>query len=765
MTAVSAEHSSDVSPPALDFLATCPRGLEGLLAEELAGLGASVSRESVASVHGSADRATLYRLCLWSRLANRIILVLGRFDAIEDAAALVAASQDIEWERVLAPDCTLRVDFHGTSEQVRHTRFGAQCVKDGVVERMAACGRSRPVVAPREADIRLYAHLHRERLVLGFDLSGDSLHLRGYRLDGASAPLKENLAAALLLRAGWPERARAGESLYDPLCGSGTLVIEAALIACDIAPNLSRQRFGFHGWCDHDEALWQSLRDEAQKRARAGRQGDVPALAGRDSSPPALAAARANARRAGVEALMHLEGGDATTAPPAGLPTGLVITNPPYGERLGELPALIALYQGLGAMLRRHMGGWSVALLTGDKKLGHRLGMRAHRHYAFKNGSLDCRLLLIEVHAASDGQGGAPSGEGASDIDRGAQKAAVAEAPAKRRVESRASPADSHAAGAQMFANRLTKNRRRLSKWLKRSGVECYRLYDADMPEYALAIDLYGSRVHVQEYAAPATVDADQAERRLMEALGVLPQTLGVAPEHIFLKRRQRQSGRAQYERRDRTGERFEVLEGEARILINLRDYLDSGLFLDHRPVRRWLFENARGARVLNLFCYTATATLQAALGGARESLSIDMSNTYLAWAEENYRLNGLDRRKHRLLREDCLQWLDADGPQFDLIFLDPPTFSNSKKMEEVLDVQRDHVELIERTMARLAPGGVLLFSNNLRRFSLSPAIGERFEVENLSRRMLDPDFERRPDIHHVFRIRHHVDAREGDGA
>lgn len=748
MTAVSAAKPSETPTPDLDFLATCPRGLEGLLAEELAGLGASVARESVASVHGSVDRATLYRLCLWSRLANRIILVLGRFDAIEDAAALVAASQRIEWERVLAPGCTLRVDFHGTSERVRHTRFGAQCVKDGVVERMAACGQPRPVVAPRDADIRLYAHLHRGRLVLGFDLAGDSLHLRGYRREGASAPLKENLAAALLLRAGWPERARSGESLYDPLCGSGTLVIEAALIACDIAPNLSRQRFGFHGWRDHDETLWQALRDEAQKRARAGRQGDVPMLAGRDSSPPALAAARANARRAGLEALTHFEGGEATAAPPAGLRTGLVMTNPPYGERLGELPTLIALYQGLGAMLRRHMGGWSVALLTGDKKLGHRLGMRAHHHYAFKNGRLDCRLLLIEVHTGSDAQSESPAVRKASNPGTG-------EAPAS------VSKAASHAAGAQMFANRLTKNRRRLAKWLKRSGIECYRLYDADMPEYALAVDLYGSRVHVQEYAAPATVDADQAERRLMEALGVLPQTLGVAPEHIFLKRRQRQSGRAQYERRDRTGERFEVTEGRARILVNLRDYLDTGLFLDHRPVRRWLGENAEGARVLNLFCYTATATLQAALGGARESLSIDMSNTYLAWAEENYRLNGLDRRKHRLLRDDCLQWLAADGPQFDLIFLDPPTFSNSKKMEEALDVQRDHVELIERAMTRLAPDGVLLFSNNLRRFSLSPAIGERFEVQDLSRRMLDPDFERRPDIHHVFRLRHGLEERD----
>ncbi|MFC0268326.1 bifunctional 23S rRNA (guanine(2069)-N(7))-methyltransferase RlmK/23S rRNA (guanine(2445)-N(2))-methyltransferase RlmL [Kushneria aurantia] len=726
------------------FLATCPRGLEGLLAEELTALGAEVARESVASVHGSATMATLYRLCLWSRLANRIVRVLGRFDEIDSARQLSAAAATVGWEDELGEGATIRVDFHGRGDEIRHTRFGAQCVKDGVVQRLGEQGRARPTVDPGDADLRLYAHLHRGRLTLGVDLSGDSLHLRGYRLEGASAPLKENLAAALLIRAGWPERAAGGESLYDPLCGSGTLVIEAALIACDIAPNLSRRRFGFHAWARHDESLWRDIHGEAAHRARVGQRDCSLTLVGRDRDSRAIAAARANAARANaaranaarspVEALVRFEQGDATAAPPVEMPRGLVMTNPPYGERLGELPALIALYQGLGATLREHLGGWSLALLTGDARLGHRLGMRAHRHYAFKNGSLDCRLLLIEVHPRS-----APASDG----------------PA---VTAAATAAASHSEGARMFANRLAKNRKRLSKWLRRSGVSCYRLYDADMPEYALAIDLYADRVQVQEYAAPASIAADQAERRLMEALGVLPEVLGVTPEAIYLKRRQRQSGSAQYERRDRTGERFEVREGDARLLVNLRDYLDTGLFLDHRPVRRWLGEHAGGKSVLNLFCYTASATVQAALGGARESLSLDMSNTYLKWAEDNFRLNRLDLRRHRLLREDCMKWLEQDGAQFDLIFLDPPSFSNSKKMDSVLDVQRDHTTMIEAAMRHLAPGGELLFSNNLRRFRLDEALRARYAVTDLSRKMLDPDFERRPDIHHVF----HIVSREG---
>ncbi|WP_438768383.1 bifunctional 23S rRNA (guanine(2069)-N(7))-methyltransferase RlmK/23S rRNA (guanine(2445)-N(2))-methyltransferase RlmL [Kushneria sp. TE3] len=735
----STDHLPDTAHEELSFLATCPRSMETLLSEELTGLGANIARTSVSSVHGSATRDVLYRLCLWSRLANRIILVAGRFEDVEDGPSLVAASHSIEWQTLIAPGASLRVDFHGESAQIRHTRFGAQCVKDGVVDRFQDHGLARPTIDPGAADLRLYAHLHRGRLVLGIDLSGDSLHLRGYRLEGANAPLKENLAAALLVRAGWPARATRGESLFDPMCGSGTLLIEATLMACDVAPNLARPRFGFHGWAGHDDTLWQEVHGEAAHRARVGRRECRLTLCGRDHNQRAIEAARANAGRAGVEQLLHLEYADALSAPPTMAP-GLVITNPPYGERLGELPALISLYQGLGALLREHFVGWSVALLTGDPKLGHRLGMKAHRQYAFKNGSLDTKLLLIDVH------------------ERARPERQENEQEQRATQESDNAGAVTHSAGAQMFANRLRKNQKRLSKWLKRSGVECYRLYDADMPEYALAIDIYGAWVHVQEYAAPRSIDAGQAERRLLEAVGVLPEVLNVSADYIFLKRRERQSGRAQYERRDSTGQRFQVGEGSAKLWVNLRDYLDTGLFLDHRPVRRWLFENAAGKRVLNLFCYTATASVQAALGGASESLSIDMSNTYLGWAEDNFRLNRLDMSRHRLMREDCMAWLERTGPQFDLIFMDPPTFSNSKKMDNVLDIQRDHAHMIDRAMAHLAPGGTLLFSNNLRRFKMDESVSERFEVKALSKQMLDPDFERRPDIHHVYQIRHQTD-------
>ncbi|MEQ5802631.1 bifunctional 23S rRNA (guanine(2069)-N(7))-methyltransferase RlmK/23S rRNA (guanine(2445)-N(2))-methyltransferase RlmL [Halomonas sp. H10-9-1] len=729
-----------LSTSALDLLVTCPRGLEELLAEELSALGATPGKSTVGAVNARADLATAYRLCLWSRLANRVILCLTREQSVSTPAQLREAVAAIPWEQHLALAASLAVDFHGRSEEIRHTRFGAQTVKDGVVDRLQGRGLPRPMVELKQPDLRLYANLHRGRLVVGIDFSGESLHRRGYRRDVGHAPLKENLAAALLLRAGWPELARQGAPLVDPLCGAGTLLIEAALMAADMAPNLARERFGFHGWAGHDEAAWRELRREAEARASIGRKRCRSRLFGFDQSPAALAAAKANAMRAGIPALIELQGaGLAGLVRPLGLaeaPPGLVITNPPYGERLGELPELVTLYARLGERVRTAFPGWRLAVFTGNPDLGHRIGLRAHKQYALRNGPLETKLLLMAVPEPED------------------------DAPAAR---------PSRSEGAQMFANRLEKNRKRLKKWLKKSGESCYRLYDADMPEYSMAVDVYAGWVHVQEYAAPKSVDAGHAQKRLFEALAVIPEVLEVDPVRVVVKRRQRQSGRDQYQKQAATGERFEVHEGPARLWVNLRDYLDTGLFLDHRPVRRMLGEMAAGKRFLNLFCYTGAATVQAALGrgdagGAVESVSVDLSNTYLQWALDNFALNRLDPERHRVVRSDCLRWLQSARAEFDLIFMDPPTFSNSKKMKDTLDIQRDHGRLVRLAMARLAPGGTLVFSNNQRRFTLDVDLADHYAVEEISARTFDPDFSRKPDLHHVFLICHR-EPREGSDA
>lgn len=318
-----------------------------------------------------------------------------------------------------------------------------------------------------------------------------------------------------------------------------------------------------------------------------------------------------------------------------------------------------------------------------------------------------------------------------------------------------------------MFANRLQKNQRRLAKWLKAEDIQCYRLYDADIPEYAVAVDCYGEAIHVFEYEPPATVDPAQARKRLLEVRQALEQLYPGSRDQLFFKQRRRQRGENQYQRqrpvnRQMPGEGvFIVTEGRARFEVNLVDYLDCGLFLDHRPVRRRLGEMARDKRFLNLFCYTASATVHAALGGAASSLSLDMSNVYLDWAQRNFQLNGLAPEQHRLERADCLLWLEqqsqdpACAGQYDLIYCDPPTFSNSKKMAGVLDIQRDHPAMIERLMRLLAPEGTLVFSNNFRRFKMDPSPSLRFDIVDITAATIDADFQRNAKIHNCWIIRH----------
>lgn len=303
-----------------------------------------------------------------------------------------------------------------------------------------------------------------------------------------------------------------------------------------------------------------------------------------------------------------------------------------------------------------------------------------------------------------------------------------------------------------MFVDRLRKRARHLGRWARRQGIHCYRVYDADLPEYAVAVDRYEGFVHVQEYAPPRRVDPGQAARRLEEALAVVPEVLEVPREHVFVKIRRRQRGADQYERLGEGGAFHEVREGGHHFLVNLSDYLDTGLFLGQRLVRQLLAELAPGRRVLNLFGYTGSATVYAARAGARAVTTVDLSRTYLGWAERNLRLNGLDPARHPLVRADCLEWLPARRERWDLILLDPPTFSNSKRMQTTWDVQRDHATLILQAVDRLAPQGVLIFCTNRRNFRLDQDALADLPLEDLSRQTLPEDFRRRPQRHHCFR-------------
>ncbi len=719
------------------FFATAPKGIEPLLADELRALGAHTVKEVRAGVSFEGTLALAYRVCLWSRTANRVLLPLARFEA-PSPEALYEGVRFIDWAEHMAPDGRLAVDFTTSASQITHSHFGALKVKDAIVDQFRdACG-VRPSVDVERPDLRINVYLRRDEATVGIDLSGDSLHRRGYRLEGAAAPLKENLAAAILLRASWPSIAEAGGALIDPMCGSGTFPIEAALIAADSAPGLFRDYFGFLGWKGHDAALWEQLIAEARERREAG-LARIPLIAGYDADPAAVRVARENLRRAGLGERIRIERGElARLERPVGYETGLVVVNPPYGERLGDQKSLAPLYASLGDILKQRFVGWKAAVFTGNPGLAKGMGLRAKRTHTLYNGPIECRLLRFDVE---------PQWFWERTERREAAQAAL-------------SP-DELGPGAEMFANRLRKNLRELGRWARREGIDCYRLYDADMPEYALAIDLYQGEqrwVHVQEYEAPKTIDPKKAQTRLREALAVIPQVLEIPPTQMFLKVRRRQTGLLQYEKQAAEQKFYPMREGGYTFLVNFTDYLDTGLFLDHRLTRVLIRKLAQGRHCLNLFAYTGTATVYAAAGGAKSTTSVDMSNTYLGWARRNMALNGYEGRMHEFVQDDCIKWLDAQAAdrsskRYGLIFLDPPTFSTSKRMEQTFDVQRDHVALIRKTVSLLEQGGTLIFSNNYRKFKMDTEALPDLRIENITRETIPKDFARNPRIHNCWRI------------
>ena len=737
-----------------ELILTCPKSLEGLLLEEAISLGLLEAREQTAAIRGFADMATAYRLCLWSRLANRVLLVLKRFPVV-DAQSLYEGVLEVDWYEHMLPTSTLAVEFSGMGSGIDNTHFGALKVKDAVVDKLRTASGERPSVEKLNPDLRIHLRLDRGEAILSIDLSGHSLHQRGYRLQQGAAPLKENLAAAILLRAGWPKLAAEGAALADPMCGVGTFLVEAGMIAADIAPNLKRELWGFTHWLGHVPALWSTLHAEAVERANAGLAKTPAWIRGYEADPRLIQPARNNIERAGLSHWIKVYQGElATFEPhPDQNQKGLVVCNPPYGERLGDEASLLYLYQHLGERLRQACLGWEAAVFTGAPALGKRMGLRSHKQYAFFNGALPCKLLLFKVQLEQFVTGERRPAERPLAVTA-AQDEPVAQQSVQPPVQP-AAPVSQQARlseGGQMFANRLQKNLKQLGKWARKEGVQCYRLYDADMPEYAVAVDLYGDWVHVQEYAAPRTIDPEKAQARLLDALAAIPVALGIDSSKVVIKRRERQSGTRQYQRQGTQAQFVEVEEGGIKLLVNLTDYLDTGLFLDHRPLRLRIQQEAAGKRFLNLYCYTATATVHAAKGGARTTTSVDLSKTYLDWARRNLSLNGFSD-KNRLEQADVMTWLAADRGEYELIFIDPPTFSNSKRVEGVFDVQRDQVQLIDLAMARLAPGGVLYFSNNFRKFELDAGLQTRYQVEDISASTLDPDYARNPKIHRAWRF------------
>ncbi|PIE04927.1 MAG: bifunctional 23S rRNA (guanine(2069)-N(7))-methyltransferase RlmK/23S rRNA (guanine(2445)-N(2))-methyltransferase RlmL [Spirochaetales bacterium] len=715
----------------LHFFAPCPPGAESVLEKELLRAGGGGLRAGFRGVSFLGDLNTAYRASLELRTASRILLQLISENAADENEIYRLVSA-YPWESEFDSQHTIACRVTGVPKD-KDPRFANLRLKDGIVDRFRRAGQSRPNIDRHNPDVRIEARWDGKRVSVFLNWSGAPLHERGYRLERTDAVLRETTAAAVVSLAGWEKMAREGASFVDPVCGSGTLLAEAAFIAMDAPPSVHRKDWGFHLLKRHNEEVWQNLVNEG--RIRFGKALDkLPPFFGYDIDPDALAAARSNLRRAGLSQAVRLEQHDITAGRPSSWPmsaSGLLCADPPYGVRSGGDPQPV--YKALGDLFRELDSGWRMSLLAPDKKTASGCFLRAGEYLKTVSGGMDVVLALYSRLPGKPGKSGKP------------------EKPEKPHFKpfSQLPPPDPKAPSLKKL---LKKKLQALGRWADKTGVTSYRIWDADMPEFNAAVDWYeGKWLHVQEFEAPRKVPEEKALRRLFTLLDVLKELTGCSDENLYLKTRRR--GVRPYGKPGDSSERFIIRENGRRFFVNFNDYLDSGIFLDHRSTRARIEGMAAGKTFLNLFCYTGSATVMAASGGALRSVSVDVSNTYLKWSRDNLKLNKLSSSSHQFVRADAFDFLKNDRNFYDLVFIDPPTYSNGSGRRD-WSVQEHHAPLLRLALSRLKEDGCIIFSVNFRRFVLDRQLAREYRVREITQQTVPPDFVGRGGAHRCWEIR-----------
>lgn len=721
------------------FFAQSAANQQDLVAREAERAGSQQVRTTGNGVQFTGDLRVGYRFTMTSRIASRVLLSLFYDEGIDSADALYDSCLQVPWEEYMTLGKTFQVTQTVQScNWLKNGHFAALRLKDAIVDRLKDVNNGmRPDVDTENPDITFHLHIKGEKAIIYADFSGPALYKRGYREGSVDAVLKENLASAVLYRSDWYKSVLDGDilPLMDPFCGVGTIPIEAAAIAAGLAPGLSRKTpYAFEKLENFDREIYNSVLDELSDQAEEGRKRSFRIYAS-DISRMNVEKAKAAALKAGVYDYIDFSVKDFTkmTEEDVPSPAGCIVTDPPYGIRLDEVDVK-QLYKAIGNTIQNLFKGWQAALLTADSTLLSNIDMKPQRTNTLFNGGILCQLAHYHVFTDEE-------------------KNAMIERAKQRRQERLAAPLS---AGAQMAYNRLKKNLSEIRPLMEKEGVTCYRIYDADMPEYSAAIDMYeGREINLAEYAAPDTIDPEDAKRRLEELVLATERATGIDYENIHVKVRSQQRGKDQY-RKLGSVDKFQVChENGLAFLANFTDYIDTGIFLDHRPIRKYIQDHAEGKRFLNLFCYTGTASLNAVRGGALSTTSVDTSATYLDWAMENFKLNGYSTDIGNFFyRSDAIQYLWDTYDRYDLIFCDPPTFSNGKSRDS-FDVQKDHSRLIDAAMMHLVQDGVMIFSCNFRRFRLDDYITDKYSVEDISEQTIGRDFERDMKIHKCYLIRH----------
>ncbi len=714
------------------LIAATAFGLEAVVKRELAQLGYEARVTSPGWIEFTGDALAIVRANLWLRTADRILIKVASFPAA-DFDALFDQTKALPWDQFIPSDASFPVVGRSRKSQLSSVPACQRAVKRAVVDSLLA---SHGVTTLPETGslFKIEIALLNDQATLTLDTTGPSLHKRGYRTLGSLAPLKETLAAALVQLSFWnPER-----PLVDPFCGSGTIPIEAVMLGRNMAPGLQRT-FPCQQWPWLPTSCWTEACTEADDLI-------APPLAervvGSDVDGRVLRAARANAEAAGVADEIHFQPRDFQQLR-SPRKYGCLITNPPYGQRLGETMELAPLYESFPEVLSR-LPTWSHFILTSYPDLEQLIGKQADRRRKLYNGRIEC--CYYQFHGPRKTSRSADHDLATAEVKPSS--------PPPTSAAAFGSITEKAKEQAELFERRLKKRARHLRRWPSKLGIHCFRLYERDIPEIPLIVDRYGDHLHITEYERPHDRDVAQHDQWLESMSRTAAAALDIDYSHVFLKRRQRQTGTRQHEHLESRNYRIHVAETDLKFIVNLSDYVDTGLFLDHRIARSMIRQQVEGKRFLNLFGYTGAFTVYAAAGGASETTTVDSSKTYLNWAQENLTLNQLMDSHHHFIRADArefLNQLDAET-QFDLAVVDPPTFSNRKESDSDWSVQRDHVGLLNDVLEHITPGGVVLFSTNFRRFKMDEAELKASQVHEISKQTVPEDFRNRR-IHRCWRI------------
>lgn len=739
----------------LELIATAAAGTEAVVKRELAELGYEARTVTPGRLLFPGDVAAICRTNLWLRTAERILIRMGTFPAT-DFGQLFDGTAALAWDHWLPPDAEFPVRGRSHHSQLSSVPACQKIVKRAIVESLRAA-HQREVLPETGPKCSIEIGLRDDVATLTLDTTGVGLHKRGYRRLVGDAQLRETLAAAMIQLSFW----RPGRVLADPFCGTGTIPIEAALIGRNVAPGLHRE-FAAESWPTLEKRHWELAREAARDLIR-------PSLAERllayDIDGDALSLARYHAQQAGVETDIHWQQRPFSELR-AKAEYGCIVTNPPYGERMGDEKEIVELYRTFPLVLRR-LPTWSHYILSSRPDLEQLVGQTADRRRKLFNGPIECTYFQfygprpLKAHERPNVDHETSGDRHFNEADELNSIAVEHAQPKKTSAAAKVTVApafgglqESAGRQAEEFANRLRNRARHFRRWPTKRGIRCYRLYERDVPDVPLVVDRYEDALHISEFARPH----DRSPAQHADWLDLMGRTaaevLEVPRERVFLKHRDRQRGADQYQRVDERGATVVVHEGGLKFIVNLSDYVDTGLFLDHRLTRQMVRDRAEGKRFLNLFAYTGSFTVYAAAGGAVTTTTVDKSAAYTDWARENLELNGFAGPAHNIVRSDVPTFLDRLQPQdqWDLAVVDPPTFSNTKGMEADWDVQHDHGDLLRRLARHIAPGGIVYFSTNFRRFKLDETALADYTIRDITRQTIPEDF-RNQRIHACWQL------------